>query len=179
MAVTLLLEEMQRLNGKTMEENKFLYLDFSVSFDKSEIKKPNFILQLIFSPLEGRVRVGARVRMDGPMAEKFASPTNPSALIDEILTSEAAITFDAHKSVCPIISGDQRSEEVESLLKLNEDLINIFREKMKGIESLRRLDFDALLTKLSRQTDMSIINSIADYIGLGIPKICQASLISI
>ena len=113
--------------------------------------------------------------MDGPMTEKFANTnaTTPDGLIDDVLRSETTISRNAHMSVCPVIGGDERSEGVEMLIKQHDSLANIFKEKIEGIESLRKMSFDDLLTRLSRQNDMQIINSIADFIGLGIPKICQ------
>ena len=178
MAVTKLLEAMKALNEKTIEDNQFLYRDFSVTYYISLDKKFLFYtIQLIFSPLEGRVRVGARVRMDGPMNEKIASSntTTSGDLIEDILKSEAAVCRNAHEAVCPVISLDDKDEEVENLLKMTKSLINIFKEKRSSIEVLSKLSFDDLLTQLTKQNSMVIVNSIADFLGLGIPKICQVN----
>lgn len=136
-----------------------------------------FHYKLIYSPLEGRVRIGVQIRMDGPMSEKFASSnaTTPSSLIDDVIKSESAISNNAHMSVCPVIIGEERTENVENLINQFNSLTNIFKEKIKGLESLRNLSFDDMLTRLSRQNDMQIVNSIADFLGLGIPKICQVN----
>ena len=136
---------------------------------------PPFILQLIFAPLEGRVRLGVRVRMDGPMSEKIASSnlTTPDGLINDVIKSEMEVNKQAHLTVCPIITSDERTENVDELIKTNNMLVNIFKEKLASLENLRKFSFDELLMRLSKQNNMEIVNSVADFLGLGIPKICQ------
>ena len=113
--------------------------------------------------------------MDGPMKDKIATTnqTTPESLIDDVIRSERAISKDAHLTVCPIITSDDRSEEVETLIRSHEALVRIFKDKFNSIQNIKNLSFDELLLKLTKQYNMDIVNSVADFIGLGVPKICQ------
>ena len=113
--------------------------------------------------------------MDGPMIDKYSTTNaiNPKGLIEEVLQTDSCLSDGAHKIVCPIISMDERSEDVDQLITQHEKLINIFKGKRAEIESLANLDFNGLLARLTKQNNMSIVTEIAEYIGLGVPKICQ------
>ena len=109
----------------------------------------------------------------------MSNATTPNNFIDEVLKSEAEITFDAHKTVCPIITADDRSEPVDNLLSINKDLTNIFKKKMASLEALKSLSFDELLARLTKQNNMEIINSVADHLGLGVPKLVQVKTLKL
>ena len=115
--------------------------------------------------------------MDGPMSDKFTASTTPKGLIEELLQTNASNNKDAHKAVIPIIPMEEQTEAVEQSIKLNKALIGIFQEKRDQLENLSKLDFDGLMERLARQNNMNIVTEISDFIGLGIPKICQVFII--